>query len=70
MFDKFKLMVSRLFDSITITDLQLDGSLPEVQFFIDGSAIPFRLDWKKNGGALMIYFRDDIRSKILTKQRC
>ena len=29
MFDKFKLMVSRLFDSITITDLKLDDSFPE-----------------------------------------
>ena len=52
MFDKFKLMVSRLFDSVTITDLKLDDSFPEAQFFINGFAIPFRLDWKKMGESL------------------
>ena len=52
MFDKFNLMVSRLFDSITRTHLKPDDSFPEVQFFIDGFAIPFRLDWKKMGERL------------------
>ena len=65
-FDEFKLMVSGYFDVIIVTEAKLDDSFPsKVQFYIDGFSMPYRLD--RNGGDLMIYVRDDIPSKMLTK---
>ena len=66
-FDEFKLMVSGYFDAIIVTETKLDDSFPKAQFCIDGFSIPYRLDRNRNGGGLMIYVRDDIPSKMLTK---
>ena len=66
-FDEFKLMVSGYFDVIIVTETKLDDSFPKAQFCIDGFCIPYRLDRNINGGGLMIYVRDDIPSKMLTK---
>ena len=66
-FDEFKLMVNGYFDVIIVTETKLDDSFPKAQFCIDGFSIPYRLDRNRNGGGLMIYVRDDIPSKMLTK---
>ena len=66
-FDEFKLMVSDLFDVIIVTETKLDDSFPQAQFCIGGFSIPYMLDRNRNGGGLMIYVRDDIPSKMLTK---
>ena len=66
-FDEFKLLVSGYFDAIIVTETKLDDSFPKAQSCIDGFSIPYRLDRNKNGGGLIIYFRDDITSKTLTK---
>ena len=66
-FDEFKLMVSGYFDVIIVTETKLDDSFPKAQFCIDGFSIPYRLDRNRNGGGLMIYVRDDITSKMLSK---
>ena len=66
-FDEFKLMVSGFFDVVIVTETKLDDSFPKAQFCIDGFSIPYRLDRNRNGGGLMIYVRDDIPSKMLTK---
>ena len=66
-FDEFKLMISGYFDVIIVTETKLDDSFPKAQFCIDGFSIPYRLDRNRNGGGLMIYVRDDIPSKMLTK---
>ena len=60
-------MVSGYFDVIIVTETKLDDSFPKAQFCIDGFSIPYRLDRNRNGGGLMIYVRDDIPSKMLTK---
>ena len=66
-FDQFKLMVSGYFNVMIVTETKLDDSFPKAQFCIDGFSIPYRLDRNRNGGGLMIYVRDDIPSKMLTK---
>ena len=66
-FDEFKLMISGYFDVIIVTETKLDDSFPKAQFCIDGFSIPYRLDRNRNGGGLMIYVRDDIPSKMITK---
>ena len=60
-------MVSGYFDVIIVTETKFDDSFPKTQFCIDGFSIPYRLDRNRNGGGLMIYVRDDIPSKMLTK---
>ena len=59
-FDEFKLMVSGYFNFIIVTEAKLDDC-------IDGFSIPYRLDRNRHGGGLMIYVRDYIPSKMLTK---
>ena len=66
-FDEFKLMVSGYFDVIIVTETKLDDSFPKAQFCIDRFSIPYRLTRNRNGRGLMIYVRDDIPSKMLTK---
>ena len=34
---------------------------------VDGFSMPYRQDRNRNGGGIMIYIRDDIPSKLLTK---
>ena len=60
-------MVSGYFDVIIAIETKLDDSFPKAQFCIDGFSIPYMLDRNKNGVGLMIYVRDDIPSKTLTK---
>ena len=48
MFDEFQIMVSSLFQSITVTDLKPDDSFLKAQFSIDSFSVPFRLDWNNN----------------------
>ena len=59
-FDEFKLMVSRWFDVLIVTETKLDDSFLKAQFCIAGFFIPYGLDGNRNGGGLMIYVRDDI----------
>ena len=67
-FDELKLMVSGYFDVIIVTERKLDDLFPETQFDRDGFSIPYRLDRNISGrGGLMVYVRDDIPSKMLSK---
>ena len=66
-FDDFKLLISGYFDVIIVTETKLDDSFPKAQFCIDRFSIPYRLTRNRNGRGLMIYVRDDIPSKMLTK---
>ena len=46
-----------------VTETKLDSSFPSGQFLIDRFAKPFHRDRNKNGGGVMIFFRDGIPSK-------
>ena len=37
------------------------------QFSVTRFSVPYRLDQKRNGGGIIIFFRDDIPSRTLTK---
>ena len=52
---------------LIITETKLDDTFPVSQFHIDGFSKPYRLDRNRNGGGVIIYVREDIPSKILTK---
>ena len=52
---------------LSVTETKLDDSFPKPQFCVDGFSISYRLDRNRNEGGLMIYVRQDIPSKMLTK---
>ena len=54
-------------DILVITETKLDSSFPCNQFFIPGYCVPFRFDRNKFGGGVIIYIREDIPCKKLTK---
>ena len=66
-FDELKVLVNGMLDILIITETKLDDTFPVSQFHIDGFSKPYRLDRNRNGGGVIIYVREDIPSKILTK---
>ena len=56
-----------MLDILIITETKLDDTFPVSQFHIDGFSKPYRLDRNRNGDGVIIYMREDIPSKILTK---
>ena len=67
-FDELKVIGQRIFD-ILINETKLDTSFPVNQFCIDAFSTSFRLDRNRNGGGIIIYVREDITSKMLTKHK-
>ena len=52
-----------------IKETKLDASFPVNEFCINGFSTPYRLDRNRNGGGIIIYVREDITSKMLTKHK-
>ena len=66
-FDQLKALVTGNIDILVITESKLDSSFPNAQFMIDGFSEPYRMDRNRHGGGALIYVREDIPSKKLTK---
>ena len=48
---------------------KFDGSFPTSQFFmINGFSTPFRLDQNDKGGGIILYIREDIRSRLVSTE--
>ena len=58
-----------IIDILMISETNLDESFPPVQFLLDGYCDPFRFDRDGNGGGILLYIRDDIPSKLLSKNK-
>ena len=56
-----------IFDILLINETKIDASFPVNQCFINVISAPYRLDQNRNGGGIIIYVREDITSKMLTK---
>ena len=54
-------------DIVILTKSNLDDSFPTSQFIIDGFSMLYQQDRNRNRGSIMIYIRDNILSKLLTK---
>ena len=54
-------------DVLVITETKLDETFLTSQFLVTGFSAPYRLDRNGNGGGIMIFIRDDIPSRVLTK---
>ena len=66
--NKFDYLIKQITGNIgilMISETKLDSSFPTGQFLINGYSEPFRIDRKSQGGAIMLYVREDIPSKLL-----
>ena len=62
-----KELVLKHVDILVLKETKLENSFPNLQFLEDGFSEPVRIDRKRSGGEVMIYIRNDIPSKLLTK---
>ena len=66
-FDHLKVLIVNNIDILVLTETKIDSSFPNAQFRIDGFSAPFRLDRNEFGGGVLIFVREDIPCKQLTK---
>ena len=52
---------------LAICEPKLDETFSSSQFHIDDFSLPYRLDRNRNSGGVMIFVKQDIPSKLLTK---
>ena len=57
----------KYFDVLIITETKLDDTFLTSQLLVTGFSVPYKLDQNRNGGGIMIFIRDDIPSRMLTK---
>ena len=62
-FDQLKDVIKNNIDILVITETKLDDSFPRNQFLIDGYSVPYRKDFDKFCGGVMIFVRDDLACK-------
>ena len=56
-----------MLDILIIIRTKLDNTFPVSQFHIDGYSKLYRLDRNRNGDSVILYVREDILGRILTK---
>ena len=67
--NKFEIRKSILLDDTdiyTVKETNLDDSFPVLQFKVEGFSTPFRLDWNKNGGGIIVNICSYIIASKLT----
>ena len=65
--DQLREIIGKSLDILVIQETKLDSSFPTEQIGIDGFSKPYRMDRNRDGGGVLIYVREDIPSKELTK---
>ena len=66
-FDQLREIVLKYVDVLVIMETKLDDTFLTSQFLVTGFSVPYRFDRNRNGGGIMIFIRDDIPSRMLTK---
>ena len=66
-FDQLKELALKHNDVLVVCKTKLDETFPSSQFHTDGFSLPYRLDRNRNCGGVMIFVKEDIPSKLLTK---
>ena len=66
-FDNLKAMIEENLDIFCIAETKIDSSYPESQFCIPGYRKPYRLDISDNSGGLLVYVKETLPSKYLSK---
>ena len=66
-FNQLKEIVIKYVDILGLTERKLDDYFPNSQFLVDRFSEPFSIDRNKSVGGVIIYVRNNIPSKLLTK---
>ena len=54
-------------DVLVVTEAKLDDTFLTSHYLVTGFSVPYRLDRNRNGDGIMIFTRDDIPNRVLTK---
>ena len=68
--NKFELvfsLVSNNIDVLLISETKINNTFPVSQFCVPGYSVPFRLDRTPNGGGIMLYVKEHIPCRMLSK---
>ena len=65
-FNQLKKLVLKHVDVLVVCETKLDETFPSSQFHMDGFSSPYS-NCNRNGGGVMIFVKEDIPSKLLTK---
>ena len=65
--DHPKVLIVNNIDILVLTEIKTDSNFTNAQFRINGFSAPCRLDRSRFGGGVLIYVREDIPCKQLTK---
>ena len=52
-----------------ISETKIDESFPLSQYIIDGLSMPYHRDRKAHGGGILMYFRNNITSKVFNLEK-
>ena len=66
-FNQLKELVLKHVDVLVVCETKLDETFPYSQFHMDGGFLPYKLDENCNSGGVMVFVKEDIPSKLLTK---
>ena len=67
-FDDLKILISGMFDILTITEKKIDDTCSISEFHIERYSMPYRLHRNRKSGGVIIYVREDISSKVFRKR--
>ena len=67
-FDALSLLAKTNIDILIISEAKLDDSFPTGQFLFHGFSATYRLDMNSKGGAILLYIREDIPSRLLNSK--
>ena len=69
--NKFEFLISLIIyniDVLLIYKTKFDESFPTSQLMINGFSAPFRLDQNDKSGGIILYIREDIRSRLVSTE--
>ena len=66
-FDMFSSTVKDNIDILMVLETKLDSSFPQAQLRIEGYAPPFRYDRNSCGVGILLFIREDIPTKIISR---
>ena len=64
-FNPLMASVAKNIDISLITETKIASTFPVNHFYLNGYNAPYRNDRNTNGGDILVYVRDDIRSRII-----
>ena len=67
MFELLFSLVSNNTDVLLISETNIDNTFPVSQFCVPGYLVPYRLERTENGGGIMLYVKEQIPCRVLSK---